>query len=296
MGGVEVVLGGEHLVARRQPDARVQQPESHRGRVGERDLVRAGLAGTAAAAVNTAVVQLRLVGEEVAVRVGVQPGPVPLDRRADGGGVAGEVERGEVRRRRVEHELGPHARPVVGVERRRGAARAVAGGSSVHAAVAVATAAPTVARSRPRRVTTRTAGGHASSVGTRASPRRSVRAAGQSGNGVSSGAWRATASPLERPVSRRRTHGARCWRAQRASCARAATHDRRCAGSGRSSHAASRLDARARPGRGRRPGGARPGPGAAGPRSTVAGCGTPRRARGRPGWRRAARRPRRRPG
>ena len=117
MRGVEVVLRRHDLVVRAQREPRVEEPEPHRGRVGEGDLGRrsaeeppGGLARRRAQPVARAV--------QVLDRVRVEPLPVRCDRVPHRARVRREQEGREVDRRGIERELRPHRAPVAEVGRR----------------------------------------------------------------------------------------------------------------------------------------------------------------------------------
>jgi hypothetical protein len=114
VGGVEVVLGGDDLVAAVQLDAVVDQAQAHRGAVGERDLdgIDVQVVGGRGAHL------LLLAGELVERAVGVDRQRLAV--AGDGVGHLlrrrGEDEGGEVAQVGGERELGAHRVPVLGVE------------------------------------------------------------------------------------------------------------------------------------------------------------------------------------
>jgi hypothetical protein len=89
VGRVEVVLGRDHLVARLEAETRVDEPEPHRRRVGERDLLRLAAEVRRGSGAG-ALLQLRLRLAEVQGRIRVERAAVALDRVPDDARVRGE--------------------------------------------------------------------------------------------------------------------------------------------------------------------------------------------------------------
>ncbi len=116
--GVEVVLGRHDLLPLLQAQARVDEAESHRGRVGERDLLRAGLE-VVGDRLARGLLDAGLRLAEVDRRVPVELRPVLLDRVAHGLGMRGEDEGGQMHHLRVELEEAAHALPALRRLRRR---------------------------------------------------------------------------------------------------------------------------------------------------------------------------------
>ncbi len=117
--GVEVVLGRHDLLPLLEAKARVDEAEAHRGRVGERDLLRARLqvvGGRLARGFLDAGLRLA----EIDGRVPVELGAVLFDRVAHGLGMRGEDEGRQVDHLRVELEEAAHAVPAFGRLRRGG--------------------------------------------------------------------------------------------------------------------------------------------------------------------------------
>jgi hypothetical protein len=126
--GEEVVGGREDLGAGRQPEAAVQEAETHRRRVGERDLPR-GAADVRGRLGPDARLERALALVDVAVGVGVEAAPMAFDRLAHGTRVRREHEPREVVDGRIDVELRTDVRPVADRARRRGTRRRACGGA-----------------------------------------------------------------------------------------------------------------------------------------------------------------------
>jgi hypothetical protein len=118
VGRVEVVLGGEHLVAGAQAQAAVEQPETHGRAVGQRHVARLGaqVLGGGRAHGNLGVL---LAGRQVGVGVVVEAGAVAGDGLGHGAGMGGQHPGREVGHVGGQRELITHRAPVGRIERRR---------------------------------------------------------------------------------------------------------------------------------------------------------------------------------
>ena len=114
VGGVEVVLGRDDLVAGSQTQAAVQQREAHRRAVGQRDVVGRRSQVRPGGFAN-APLEPPLVGVEVLDRVRVEFATVLLDRLADLPWVGREQERREVEEFRLQVEEIANAGPAAEV-------------------------------------------------------------------------------------------------------------------------------------------------------------------------------------
>ena len=137
---VVLVLGQQHVVARLQLHRADQQPEAHRGRVGQRDQVRVGTE-VLGRRLRAPLLQPLVVGEVLA-RVLVEPTPVTFDRLAHRQRMRSEDEYRQVGDVGIEVEQPADGVPVlVAAGRRRGGGAPVPGSRSPGRFVAVEAAA-----------------------------------------------------------------------------------------------------------------------------------------------------------
>ena len=126
VGGVEVVGGRQDVLVGPEAEAVVEQPEAHRGAVGQRDVGGAGTEVGAGRAQDGRLGGSALLAQ-VQHGIGVQPLAVRLDRLADGRRVRGEIQPAEVQVLRCEREQVADGRPGLKVAGWRGR-RAPSGG------------------------------------------------------------------------------------------------------------------------------------------------------------------------